>query len=245
MSHVNFCHVQWTPRTRQPWSPRTLGPRHSDTVTMPSVSWLSPLCSSALFASLPVCCLCFSDSPGRKQSHWWPLSFYGGSLSTWGGLNSSLSFSLYPSSKIQRQRLGASVWARCTLLNQWGCVTEEHGSFCSNLIDAEQGGRVRWFTLSSQQGFTTYEPNVCPHCTGHWRYSGEQAELLSWSLHYSEGEKPLTRTQINTVIMKLLMGINGIKEGCSEEVTFKLQVDGWQWMSACKSWGKSLPGFSG
>lgn len=67
------------------------------------VSWLSALCSSALFVSLPVCCLCFSDSHGRKQSHWWPLSFYGGSLSTWGGLNSQLSFSLNPSSKIHRQ----------------------------------------------------------------------------------------------------------------------------------------------
>ena len=31
---------------------------------------------------------------------------------------------------------------------------------------------------------------------------------------------------MNTLIMRLMMGMNRAKEGCSEEVTFKLQVKG-------------------
>lgn len=63
-------------------------------------------------------------------------------------------------------------------------------------------------------------PDVCPHCARHWRDSGEKADLLSWSLYYNKGDKPLAKSQMNKV--KLIMGISKIKEGCSEEVTLKL-----------------------
>ena len=63
-------------------------------------------------------------------------------------------------------------------------------------------------------------PDVCPHCPRHWRDSGEKADLFSWSLYYNKGDKPLAKSQMNKV--KLIMGINKIKEGCSEEVTLKL-----------------------
>lgn len=85
-----------------------------------------------------------------------------------------------------------------------------------------------------------YVPNVCPHCARHQRNSGQQEDLVSWSLHYNERDEALTRSQINTIIMKWIMGINRVKEGYSEDVTFKW-VEGWQWVRPCKSWGKGLP----
>lgn len=53
-------------------------------------------------------------------------------------------------------------------------------------------------------------------------HRGVQADLLSWSSNYNEEDGPLTRSHINTIIMKLIMGINRVKEGC---FNYKLKDD--------------------
>lgn len=59
-------------------------------------------------------------------------------------------------------------------------------------------------------------------CRHNLLHRGMQADLLSWSSHYNERDRPLTRSQINTILKKLIMEINRAKEGC---FNYKLKDD--------------------